>query len=137
MAFKDAAKGKSLALGMYADGADIIFHASGQTGRGVFEAAREKGKLAIGVDSDQYDEAPGHVLTSMIKRVDVAVYETVQAVLEDRFEPGMHTFGLAEDGVGYVLDDRNRELIPPKVEARVEELRREVIAGTITVPSTR
>src|SRR5207245_10049131 len=77
-AFKDPTKGKELGLAEYDQGADIIFHASGSTGLGVFEAAREKNKLAIGVDSDQHDEAPGHILTSRVKRVDVAVFDTVR-----------------------------------------------------------
>ena len=75
-AFKDPTKGKELGLAEYNQGADIIFHASGSTGLGVFEAAREKGKLAIGVDSDQYAEAPGFILTSMVKRVETSVFDT-------------------------------------------------------------
>lgn len=136
-AFKDAAKGKSLALGMYEQGADILFHASGQTGRGVFEAAKEKGRLAIGVDSDQYDEAPGHVLTSMVKGVDVAVFETIKAVRDGTFVPGVRVFGLKENGVGFVYDERNRNLIPPDVHARVQALRAEIVEGRIKVPDRR
>ena len=135
--FKDAAKGKSLAVGMYEKRADIIYHASGQSGRGVFEAAREKDKLAIGVDSDQYEEAPGHVLTSMIKRVDLAVFETIKGVKDGKFEPGVKVFGLKEDGVGFVYDDRNKNLIPKEIYDKVMALRADIIAGRITVPSTR
>src|SRR5262249_2931046 len=76
-AFKNPEKGKELALEQYDRGADIIYHASGVTGLGVFEAAREKDKLAIGVDSDQFREAPGHVLTSMVKGVDIAIFEEI------------------------------------------------------------
>ncbi|MBI2932263.1 MAG: BMP family ABC transporter substrate-binding protein [Planctomycetes bacterium] len=136
-AFKDAAKGKSLALGMYERGADIIYHASGQTGRGVFEAAKEKNKLAIGVDSDQYEEAPGNVLTSMIKRVDGVVYDTIKAVREGRFEPGYKIFGLKEDGVGFVYDERNKSLIPADVYEKVVSLRQEIVDGRIRVPDGR
>ncbi len=135
-AFKDPGKGKELALAQYRQGVDVIFHASGSTGLGVFEAARIQHALAIGVDADQYAEAPGHVLTSMVKGVDVAVFRTVQQVAEGRFEGGIHSFGLAEDGVGFVRDANNRSLIPDAVDARVQALRQQIIAGAIHVPNT-
>lgn len=135
-AFKDPTKGKELALAEYQAGADVIFHASGSTGLGVFEAARELGKLAIGVDSDQYDEAPGHILTSMVKRVDTAVFETIRAVKENRFVGGVHTFGLADDGVKWVYDDRNRALVPDAVKARVDSLQAKLVRGEIVAPTT-
>ena len=135
-AFKDPTKGKELALAEYHAGADVIFHASGSTGLGVFEAARELGKLAIGVDSDQYDEAPGHILTSMVKRVDTAVLETVRAVQEDRFVGGVHTFGLADAGVKWVYDDRNKALVPDAVKAQVDSLQAKLIRGEIVAPTT-
>ncbi|MCM8788333.1 MAG: BMP family ABC transporter substrate-binding protein [Candidatus Omnitrophica bacterium] len=109
-AFKNPGKGKELALAQYNKGADIIFHASGSTGLGVFEAAREKNKLAIGVDSDQWYEAPGYVLTSMIKRVDNAVFETIKDVANGRFKGGVRELGLKEGGVGYVYDENNKYL---------------------------
>src|SRR5207247_2485378 len=107
-AFKDPTKGKELALAEYSQGADIIFHASGSTGLGVFEAARELKKLAIGVDSDQYDEAPGVVLTSMVKRVDNAVFDCIREASQGHWAGGVRVFGLREDGVGWVYDTRNR-----------------------------
>ena len=134
-AFKDPTKGKELGLSEYHQGADIIFHASGSTGLGVFEAARELKKLAIGVDSDQYDEAPGVVLTSMVKHVEVAVFNTIRDAQAGSFTGGIKVFGLAEDGVGWVYDDRNRALIPDAVKARVDSLRDEIVAGRITAPS--
>jgi basic membrane protein A len=134
-AFKDPTKGKELALSEYHQGADIIFHASGSTGLGVFEAGRELKKLAIGVDSDQYDQAPGVVLTSMVKHVEVAVFNTVKAAQAGRFQGGVQVFGLAEDGVGWVYDDRNKALIPDAVKARVDSLKAEIVAGHITVPT--
>jgi basic membrane protein A len=103
-AFRDPAKGKAIAVSQIAAGADVIYHASGTTGHGVFEAARDMGVLAIGVDGDQHDEMPGTVVTSMIKRVDVAVFDTIRAVGEDRFQPGMVSFGVRENGVGYVSE---------------------------------
>jgi basic membrane protein A len=134
-AFKDPAKGKELGLAEYHQGADIIYHASGSTGLGVFEAARETKKLAIGVDSDQHDEAPGFILTSMVKRVDVAVLETVREVEEGRWSGGIKVFGLGENGVTWVYDDRNKPLIPDHVKATVDSLQAEIVAGRIAVPT--
>lgn len=136
-AFRNPGRGKELALSQYQQGVDVIYHASGSTGLGVFEAARQTGKLAIGVDADQYAEAPGYILTSMVKGVDAAVFDAVQRVKEGRFEGGIIVFGLAENGVGYVYDANNRALIPDSVRTAVEKLRQEIIAGRIKVPSTR
>jgi len=133
-AFKDPTKGKELALAEYHDGADVIFHASGSTGLGVFEAARELDKLAIGVDSDQNDEAPGHVLTSMVKRVDTAVFETVSEVKDGRWTGGVREFGLKEHGVTWVYDDRNKALVPAAAKATVDSLEAQIVAGGIAVP---
>jgi basic membrane protein A len=135
-AFKDPVRGKELAAFEFGGGADVIFHASGSTGLGVFEEAQElgPGHLVIGVDSDQYKEAPGQVLTSMVKGVDVAVYDTIHDLTQGRFTPGVRSFGLAEGGVGYVYDDHNRGLIPDDVRARVEALKADIIAGRIQVP---
>ena len=135
-AFKNPAKGKELALAIYNAGADIIYHASGSTGLGVFEAAREKNKLAIGVDSDQQAEMPGRVLTSMVKRVDVSVFNTIKDVKDGTFPGGQtHVFGLKDGGVDYVYDANNKALIPDDVHQKVEDLRAQIVAGTITVPS--
>jgi len=134
-AFKDPTKGKELALAEYHSGADIIFHASGSTGLGVFEAARELKKLAIGVDSDQYDEAPGVVLTSMVKRVDTAVFETIKQLMDGQWKSGVRDFGLAEKGVTWVYDDRNKTLIPDAVKAKVDSLQALIVAGTLHAPT--
>ena len=134
-AFKDPTKGKELALAEYDAGADVIFHASGSTGQGVFEAARERNRLAIGVDSDQYGEAPGQVLTSMVKRVDTAVFATIRDLQQGRWQGGVREFGLAEGGVGWVDDARNRALIPDAVKARVDSLAARIVAGAIQVPT--
>ncbi len=136
-AFKNPGKGKELALSQYQQGVNVIYHASGSTGLGVFEAARTTGKLAIGVDADQYAEAPGHVLTSMVKGIDAAVFDAARAVQDGVFQGGVRVFGLAEQGVGYVYDDNNRALIPDSVRARLQTLEAEIIAGRIRVPSTR
>jgi basic membrane protein A and related proteins len=136
-AFRNPGKGKELALSQYQQGANVIYHASGATGLGVFEAARQAGKLAVGVDADQYDEAPGHILTSMVKGIDVAVYDMVKRVRDHTFKGGIYTYGLAENGVGYVYDEHNRALIPDTVRAKLEQIKSDIIAGKIKVPSTR
>ncbi len=134
-AFKDPAKGKALAISEIAAGADVIFHASGATGHGVFEAAHDAHVWAIGVDADQYDEMPDAVLTSMVKRADVAVFEAIREVSEGRFSPGMHVFGLKEEGIDYVHEGPHAARIPDAVKATVANLRADVVAGRIVVPS--
>lgn len=133
-AFQNPTKGKELALAQIDGGADILFHASGSTGLGVFEAARARDVLAIGVDADQQAEAPGHVLTSMVKQVDTSVFEVVKSVKEGRFEGGVKIFGLAEGGVDYVRDTNNVQWITPEIQARLDDLRGQIIAGTLVVP---
>ena len=136
VAFRNPSRGKELALAQYQGGVKVIFHAAGSTGLGVFEAARTMDALAIGVDADQFREAPGHVLTSMVKGIDASVFDAIKRVQSGSFEGGVIGFGLAEDGVGYVYDANNKALISDAVRARVEALKREIIAGTIKVPST-
>ena len=136
-AFSNPGRGKELALSQYQQGVNVIFHASGSTGLGVFEAARATGKLAIGVDADQYQEAPGHILTSMVKGVDAAVFEVMRRVQDGTFQGGISEFGLAEGGVGYVDDANNRALIPDSVRTRLKEIEREIVAGRIQIPTSR
>ncbi|MEJ7811733.1 MAG: BMP family ABC transporter substrate-binding protein [Gemmatimonadaceae bacterium] len=136
-AFRNPGRGKELALSQYQSGVNIIFHASGSTGLGVFEAARQMKRLAIGVDADQYESAPGFVLTSMVKGVDAVTFDVIRRVKAGTFKGGIYSYGLAEGGVGYVYDEHNRALIPDSVRARVEALKAEIIAGRIAVPSTR
>jgi len=136
-AFRNPGRGQELALSQYQSGVNVIFHASGSTGLGVFEAARRRGKLAIGVDSDQQGEAPGFILTSMVKRVDEAVFKAVKRVKDGTFKGGIFELGLAEAGVDYVYDEHNRSMIPDSVRTRVEALRAEIVAGRIKVPFTR
>ena len=136
-AFRNPGKGKEIALNQYNQGVNVIYHASGATGLGVFEAARQTGKYAIGVDADQYAEAPGRVLSSMVKGIDIAVFDMIKRAKDHTFKGGIYTFGLAQDGVRYVYDDNNRALIPDSVHARLEQLKADISAGRITVPSTR
>lgn len=136
-AFRDPAKGKALANAQIAARSDVIYHASGASGHGVFEAAADARVLAIGVDADQHDEMPSAIVTSMIKRADVAVFDMVKDAIEGRAARGgtMRVFGLKEGGVDYVHDGPHAARIPEDVKARVEALRADVIAGRRTVPS--
>ncbi len=134
-AFRDPAKGKALATAQIASKSDVLYHASGSTGHGVFEAAADARVLAIGVDADQYDEMPGTVVTSMIKRGEVAVFDIVRDVVEGRFSGGMREFGLSDDGVDYVHEGPHAAGIPEDVKAKVEALRADVVAKRIIVPN--
>ena len=120
-AFKDPAKGKLLAIGEANGGADILFHASGSTGHGVFEeGAKEMHVLAIGVDDDQHDEMPGVVVTSMIKRVDVAVFDAIEDVVNRRFHGGMRALGVVDHGVDWVHEGPHASGLPADVVTAVE-----------------
>lgn len=132
-AFKDPAKGKELALSQFNNNVDIIYHASGSTGLGLFEAARSLNKLAIGVDSDQYHEAPGFILSSMVKKVDNAVYQVIKETYEGKYQNGARTFGLKEDGVGYINDNNNKNLIPDDITKKMKEIEEKIIKGEIKV----
>jgi basic membrane protein A len=99
----------------------------------VLQPAPDSDKLSIGVDSNQNYLHPGSVLTSMLKRVDVAVHDAFQSAHDDSFEPGMRNLGLAENGVGYALDENNRELITPEIEAQLEDAKAKIIAGELPV----
>lgn len=133
-AFADPPLGEELASAQYGQGADIIFHAAGKTGDGVFAAAVQRNAKAIGVDSDQYDNAPCCVMTSMVKRVDVAVVDAVKDIIAHRFKGGLHELGLAEKGVGFVADERNRLMLPIDVVEKAQAIADEIIAGKIQVP---
>lgn len=133
--FKNPGKAKEIALSQISNGADVIYHASGLSGLGLFEAAREKKILAIGVDMDQQKEAPGFVLTSMVKQVDQAVFQTIKDFKDNKFSGGVKTFGLKENGVGYVYDTNNRNLVPSDVVSRVDSIKNKIISGEIKVAS--
>jgi len=131
--FKNPGKAKEIALSQYNSGADIIYHASGLSGLGLFEAAREKNKFAIGVDMDQQKEAPGFILTSMVKQVDKAVFNTIKNFKENKFTGGIKTFGLEDKGVSYVYDENNKSLIDTTVISKVEDAKRKLADGEITI----
>jgi len=128
-------KAKEIALNWYADGAEVIYTAAGGSGQGTIEAAVEADKWAIGVDSDQYltatPEQQAHILTSMLKRVDVAVYETAKAFKDGTFAGGFVTYDLKSDGVGYSTSGGYLDEFVDQLEA----LKADIIAGTIVVPT--
>jgi basic membrane protein A and related proteins len=132
-AWNDPARGGELAIGQFNRGADVVYAAAGSTGLGVLQAAADQGKLSIGVDSNQNHLHPGSVLTSMLKRVDVAVYNAFMDTMNGTWQAGASSLGLAEDGVGFALDEHNRDLITPEMEAAIEEAKAKIIAGEIEV----
>jgi basic membrane protein A len=134
-AFKDPSKGKSLAISEIAAGAGRVIEHIGATGHGVFEAAHDAHVMAIGVDADQYDEMPDTIVSSMVKRMDVTVFDEIREVVAARFEGGTHVFGVSEGAVDYVHQGPHAARIPDAVKARVEELRAAIVAGTLKVPS--
>jgi basic membrane protein A len=132
-AWNDPAKGAELAQSQFDRGADVVYAAAGGTGLGVLQAAADSGKLSIGVDSNQNYLHPGSVLTSMLKRVDVAVYNAFKDAMEGDLAPGAQNLGLAEEGVGYALDEHNRDLITAEMEAALEEAKQKIISGELEV----
>ncbi len=132
-AWNDPGRGAELAKSQFARGADVVFAAAGATGLGVMQAASDAGKLAIGVDSNQNHVHPGKVLTSMVKRVDVVVHDCMKSAKDGSWKAGHRVVGLKEDGVGYALDEHNRKLISPEMEAKLEEAKTQIIAGSLSV----
>ncbi len=132
--WNNPAKAKELAMAQYDSGVQVIFSAAGASNSGLFDAAEEKKKFAIGVDSNQDWVKPGRILTSMVKRVDEAVFQTCKDVSEAKFKGGAVHYGLADQGVDYTLDEYNRSLLTPAVVARVEEIKKEIISGKLQVP---
>jgi basic membrane protein A and related proteins len=127
-AWSDPGRGGELARAQFAKGADVVFAAAGGTGVGVYQAAKDSGKLAIGVDSNQNHLQPGTMLTSMIKRVDVAVYDVSMGA-----KPGLTVLGLKEGGVDIALDEYNARLVTADMKAKVAAARAEIVAGKIKV----
>ena len=136
-AFNDPAKAKELALAQYNRGVDIILAAAGASGLGVLEAAKANEKLIIWVDSNGNHLAPGLVLTSVIKGVEMSVYETIKSLQEGNFAGGLKDYGLKKGGVEYIVDDVNRELLSDEILKQVEGFKAKIIAGDIVVPHER
>jgi basic membrane protein A len=131
--WNNADKAKAAANLLYGEGADVIYHAAGRAGLGLIQAAKEQGKLAIGVDSDQDDLAPGSVLTSMIKRVDEAVYQTIKDIQDGGFAGGEKRYDLASGGVGLSEMKHTKDLLTADQMARLEEAKQGIISGELTV----
>ena len=127
-AWNDPARGAELARAQFAGGVDVVFAAAGGTGVGVYQAAKDAGKFAIGVDSNQNHLHPGTMLTSMVERVDVAVYNAFKGV-----KPGVTALGLAEGGVDYALDQHNAKLVSADMKKKVDAAKADIIAGKIVV----
>ena len=132
-AWNDPVRGGEITQSHVSAGADVVFHAAGGTGIGVLQAAADAGILGIGVDSNQNGLQPGSVLTSMLKRVDVAVQDAFTDAMNGEWTNGFEVLGLAEGGVDWALDDNNRELITPEMEAAVAAAREAIISGEVVV----
>ncbi|MGL4653704.1 BMP family lipoprotein [Cetobacterium sp.] len=131
--FNDPVRGKENAISEINQGADVIYHAAGGTGMGVIAAAKEKGVFAIGVDSNQDGVAPGTVLTSMLKNVDVGVYDTVKALTNKEFVSGLSVYGAKENGVGVTEFEFTKEIIGAEKLQKFEEIKAKLMAGEIKV----
>ncbi|BCH64649.1 MULTISPECIES: BMP family lipoprotein [Rhizobium/Agrobacterium group] len=132
-AWNDPVRAGELTKNQMDQGSDVIYAAAGASGMGVLQTAADAKKLSIGVDSNQNHLHPGSVLTSMVKRVDLAVYNAYADAKADKFKPGLEVLGVKEDGVMAALDDNNKALITPEMKAAVEKARADIIAGTVKV----
>jgi basic membrane protein A len=133
-AWNNPAKAKEIALAQIGQKADVIFHAAGASGAGLFDAASEKKVYAIGVDSNQNWIKPGTILTSMLKRVDVAVYETIKSAHDKKFEAGVVRFGLKDSGVDWALDKNNESLWSTSEKNKMTDIKKQIVSKKITVP---
>jgi basic membrane protein A len=136
-AWNDPAKGGELARAQFERGVDVVFAVAGGSGMGTLQTAKEKGKLAIGVDSNQNYLHPGTMLTSMVKRVDNAIYDAFMQVKNGSWKPGVSYRGLKEGGVDWALDKDNRAVVTPEIEKRVNEAKANIISGKIKVVDYR
>lgn len=132
-AWNDPTKGGELAQSQFDRGADVVYHAAGATGLGVIRAAADAHKFAIGVDSNQNGVAPGTVLTSMLKRVDVAAYDTLKSAKDGTFKAGVNNLGIAEGGIDWAVDENNKPLLTPAIIEAVEKAREKIRNGEIKV----
>ncbi len=132
-AWNDPAKGAELAVSQFDRGSDVVYAAAGGTGVGVYQAAADSGKYAIGVDSNQNYLQPGTMLTSMVKRVDVAAYNSLKAMQDGTWQAGFQALGLAQGGVDWALDEHNEALITEEMKSAVEAAKKAIIAGDIKV----
>ena len=136
-AWNNPGRGAELTKSQIDRGVDVVYAAAGGTGVGVYQAAKDAGKLAIGVDSNQNHLHPGTMLTSMVKRVDVASYNSFKTALDGNWKPGIQSLGLKESGVDWALDSNNRSLITPAMETKVNQAKQDIISGRLTVHDYR
>ncbi len=136
-AWNDPGRGTELTKGQMDRGVDVIYAAAGGTGVGVYQAAKDAGKLAIGVDSNQNHLHPGTMLTSMVKRVDVAAYNSFKQGLDGTWKAGVTSLGLAEGGVDWALDEHNKSLITADMKTKITQAKNDIIAGKIKVNDYR
>jgi basic membrane protein A len=132
-AWNDPGRGAELAKGQFDRGVDVVYAAAGATGIGVLQAAKDRGKLSIGVDSNQNHLHPGSVLTSMLKRVDLAAYNSFKAAQSNTWKGGTQVLGLKEGGVDWALDKDNEKLITPEMKAKVDAAKADIVSGKIAV----
>ena len=132
-AWNDPGRGSELAQGQFDRRVDVIYAAAGGTGTGVYQAAKDNGRLAIGVDSNQNYLHPGTMLTTMLKRVDVAAYDAFKTAEEGTWEPGVKELGLAEGGVGWAMDENNEDLITDEMKSAVEAATAGIVSGDLDV----
>ena len=132
-AWSDPTRGGELARNQFSRGVDVIFAAAGGTGVGVYQAAKDQGRLAIGVDSNQNHLHPGTMLTSMMKRVDVAVFSISKAVKDGSWKPGVQVLGLKENGVALAMDEHNAKLVTPEMKKKLDAAQADIVAGRIKV----
>ena len=132
-AWSDPVRGGELAKGQIDQGADVVYAAAGASGIGVLQTAADQGKYSIGVDSNQNYLHPGSVLTSMVKRVDLAVYNAYADTKAGKFSPGVQALGVKEDGVAWAYDDNNKPLITPEILAAVDKAKADIISGAVKV----
>jgi basic membrane protein A len=133
-AWNNPARAKELAISQYNSKADVIFASAGASSSGIFDAAEEKKKFAIGVDSNQNGVKPGYILTSMVKRVDQAVFATCKDAQANQFSGGLFKFGLANQGVDYTVDSNNEKILPVEVRKKADGLKAQIVSGKIKVP---
>jgi basic membrane protein A len=136
-AWNDPTKGAELTQAQIDRGADVVYQAAGGTGVGVIQAAADAGKMSIGVDSNQNHMAPGSVLTSMLKRVDVAAYETMKDAMSGDFETGVRILGVAEGGVGFAVDENNASVLTAEMQAAMNAASAKITSGEIVVHDFR
>ncbi len=132
-AWSDPTRGGELARNQFSRGVDVIFAAAGGTGVGVYQAAKDQGRLAIGVDSNQNHLHPGTMLSSMVKRVDVAVFNIARSVKDNRWQSGVQVLGLKENGVALAMDEHNAKLVTPEMKKKLDAAQADIVAGRIKV----